>query len=173
MASYKNRSSLDLLTYECLQYFSCMPKLVQHCKKRGCNTTAALLSGSWGRCLDAKIRWPVCSLLASKKICDYVTDFWYVNFSIFAEGASLYFFLVIISPLGAAVPVATTSVRFSVCIYSWSGWCVLMSSACNYNSGFCPCHLSLEEFIDYIYLVTDTRKKFFENLTCYGALYLL
>jgi len=51
--------------------------------------------------------------------------------------------------------------------------CVLISLAGNYNSEFCPCHLSLEEFVNYIYLVTDTRKMFFEGLAFYGALYLL
>jgi len=60
----------------------------------------------------------VTCLLTNKKICDYVTDFWYVNFSIFAESASLCFFLVVIAPLGAAEPVATASVRFSICIRS-------------------------------------------------------
>lgn len=50
---------------------------------------------------------------------------------------------------------------------------VLISLACNYNSGFSSCHLSLEGFIDYVYLAADTRKMFFEDLAFYGALYLL
>lgn len=50
---------------------------------------------------------------------------------------------------------------------------VLISLACNYNSGFSSCHLSLEGFICYVYLTADTKKMFFEDLAFYGALYLL
>lgn len=59
-------------------------------------------------------------------------------------------------------------------LYLFMKWIVvLISLACNYNSGFSSCHLSLEGFIDYVYLAADTRKIFFEDLAFYGTLYLL